>query len=237
MGLYLPPGRTALVRSKTGHEDDHQGTAPPQPGTYGPPQIRDDPTARLQLEPVRDVHHLRLYCFVDHDRHGPAWRVMTKVRAPLSFSLAITKVIGVIGWANAGRITRRANRTLRHWSESDRKGTPTLDQAIALDRAFIEAGGDYAPILESYARQLNVTLAASMACHAALGEDIAAVSRETADAIGASIQIIQPGASPTAVHCAIAETEEAGVRLTRLLGRLRSFLPGNGAGQGKAGVI
>ncbi|MGW8202614.1 hypothetical protein ACWGM0_08700 [Sphingomonas bisphenolicum] len=153
---------------------------------------------------------------------------MTKVRAPLSFSLAITTVVGVVGWAKAGRITGRANRTLRHWSESDRRGTPTLDQAIALDRAFIESGGDYAPILESYARQLNVTLAASMACHAALGEDIAAVSRETADAIGASIKIIQPGASPNAVHRAIAETEEAGVRLTRLLGRLRSFLPGMG---------
>jgi len=161
--------------------------------------------------------------------------VVTKVRAPLSFSLAITTVIGVVGWTDAGRITRRANRTLRHWSESDRKGTPTLDQAIALDRAYIAAGGDYAPILESYARQLNVTLASTMACHAALGEDIAAVSRETADAIGASIQIIQPGASPTAVHRAIAETEEAGVRVTRLLGRLKSFLPGNGAAQGLSG--
>ncbi|WBQ17831.1 hypothetical protein [Sphingobium yanoikuyae] len=161
---------------------------------------------------------------------------MTKVRAPLSFSFAITTAIGLLGWDAAGRITRRANRTLRHWSESDKKGTPTLDQAIALDRAFIEAGGGFAPILESYARQLDVALAPSMACHAALGEDIAAVSRETADAIGASIQIIQPGASPTAVHRAIAETEEAGVRLTRLLGRLRSFLPGNGAGGDNAGV-
>lgn len=161
---------------------------------------------------------------------------MTKLRAPLSFSLAITTLIGVIGWADAGRITRRANRTLRHWSESDRKGTPTLDQAIALDRAFIEAGGGYAPILESYARQLNVALAPSMACHAALGEDIAAVSRETADAIGASIQIIQPGASPTAVHRAIAETEEAGAKIARLLGRLRSFLPGTGSAGDSRGM-
>jgi hypothetical protein len=160
---------------------------------------------------------------------------VTKLREPLSFSLAITTIIGRVGWADAGRITRRANRTLRHWSESDRKGTPTLDQAIALDRAYIAAGGGYAPILESYARQLNVTLSASMACHAALGEDIAAASRETADAIGASIQIIQPGASPTAVHRAIAETEEAGVRLTRLLGRLKSFLPGNGVAQEYSG--
>lgn len=162
---------------------------------------------------------------------------MTKTRAPLSFSLAIATAVGPLGWDAAARITRRAARTVRHWAESDRKGTPTLDQAIALDRAFMEVGGGFAPILESYARQLDVALAPSMACHAALGDDIAAMSRETADAIAASIHIIQPGASPTAVHHAIAETEEAGVRLTRLLGRLKSFLPGNSAGQGTAGNI
>lgn len=160
---------------------------------------------------------------------------MTKVRAPLSFALAITSICGLIGWTEAARITRRAVRSVRHWSDGDRNITPSLAQAIALDRAYIAAGGGFAPILESYARQLNVTLAPALACHAALGDDIAAVSRETADAIGASIQIIQPGASPTAVHRAIAETEEAGVHMTRLLGRLKSFLPGNGAALGRTG--
>ena len=153
---------------------------------------------------------------------------MTKPRASLSFALAITSVVGLIGWTDAARITRRAVRSVRHWSDGDRNITPNLAQAIALDRAFIEAGGGYAPILESYARQLDVTLSASSACRAALGDDIAAFSRETADAIGASIQVIQPGASPTTVHRAIAETEEAGAKVARLLGRLRSFLPGTG---------
>lgn len=161
---------------------------------------------------------------------------MTKPRASLSFALAITSVLGLIGLADAARITRRAVRSVRHWSDGDRNITPTLAQAIALDRAFIDAGGGYAPILESYARQLDVTLSPLIACHVGLGNDIAAFSRETADVISASIQIIQPGASPIVVHRAIAETEEAGAIIARLLGRLRSFLPGIGSAGDSRGM-
>lgn len=154
---------------------------------------------------------------------------MTKLRAPLSFSQAITRVAGLIGWDEAARVTRRAKRTVRHWSESDRHGTPTLDQAFALDRAYLAAGGEGAPILECYARQLDVAVAQSFASRAALADDIAATARESADAISCSIHVTQPGATPTAIHRAIAETEEASGAMTRLLGRLKSFLPGNGA--------
>lgn len=162
---------------------------------------------------------------------------MTKIRAPLSFALAITTAVSVIGWDAAARITRRARRTVRHWSESDRNGTPTLDQAIALDRACMEAGGGFPPILESYARQLDVVLTPSMACRAALADDIAQVTQESADAISSSIQVIQSGASPTEIYHAIKETEEASGAMNRLLTRLKSFLPGNGAAQRITGEI
>lgn len=155
---------------------------------------------------------------------------MTKRRAPLTFSQAITRVAGRIGWQQAARITRRSMRTVRHWSESDKKGTPTLDQALALDRAHLEAGGEYPPILESYARQLDIALMPSMACRAALANDIAAAAREAADAVAFSIQVTQPGMSEAVVHRAIAETEESSNATTRLISRLKSFLPGNGAG-------
>lgn len=160
---------------------------------------------------------------------------MTKLREPLSFSLAITTVVGRIGWIEAARITGRAVRTVRHWSESDRSGTPTLDQAIALDRAFVGAGGDYAPILESYARQLDVAMADATASRAALADDIALASRETGDAIGHCIQALQAGASPAQIHRAIAETEEADALFPRLIGRLKALLPGTGAGSAATG--
>lgn len=162
---------------------------------------------------------------------------MTKRRDPLSFSLAIRTIAALIGWKAAAGLTGRAERTVQHWSESDRKGVPTLDQAIALDRAFLEQGGGYAPILESYARQLAVVMAGSTACPIALGEDIARVTRETGEALSLCIQAMQPGASPAIIYRAIQETEEADALLPPLIGRLTSFLPGNGAAQGIMGEI
>jgi hypothetical protein len=161
---------------------------------------------------------------------------MTKLRDPLSFSLAITTAVGLIGWEAAARLTGRARRTVRHWSESDRKGTPTLDQAMAIDRAFLEKGGAYPPILQSYARQLNLVMLPMDACTAELAADIAAMSRETAEAIADALMVMQAGASPAVVDHAIAELEEASVSGLRLLARLRSFLPGNRAAQRHAGV-
>ncbi|MFT3967383.1 MAG: hypothetical protein QM690_16025 [Sphingobium sp.] len=161
---------------------------------------------------------------------------MTKVRAPLSFGLAITRIAGLIGWKEAARLARRSPRTIRHWSDSEKKGTPTLEQAIALDAAYIAAGGEGAPILSAYAMQIDAALAMALACRTALVHDIAAATRETADAIAHSIQAAQPGSTPQAVYRAIAETEEGVGALHRVLARLKSFLPGNGAGMERAGI-
>lgn len=154
---------------------------------------------------------------------------MTKPRAPLTFARAITTVAGHLGWQETAKIAGRSDRTVRLWSESDQATTPTLAQAVALDRAFIQAGGGFAPILESYARQLDVQLAKSMACHAALAADIATATVETADAISSSIHAMQMDAAAARIHHAIAETEDASSALQRLLCRLKSFLPGHPA--------
>lgn len=156
---------------------------------------------------------------------------MTKLRAPVSFSLAITTVCGRIGWDAAAEITGRKVRTVRHWSESDNNGTPTLDQAIALDRAYVEAGGDHGPILSCYALQLDIAMVDAVACRAALADDVALFSRETGEAVGRCIQALAPGASPALIQAAILETEEADAVVPRLIGRLKALLPGNGAGR------
>ncbi|WP_103730667.1 hypothetical protein [Novosphingobium sp. HII-3] len=154
---------------------------------------------------------------------------MTKVRAPLSFSRAITTVCGQIGWEAAAKVTGRSVRTVRHWSESDRHGTPTLDQALALDRAFVEAGGDHGPILASYGLQLDIAMVDAVACRAALANDVANFSKEAGDAVSRCIQALTPGASPAVLQAAILEIEEADAVVPRLLGHLKALLPGNGA--------
>lgn len=154
---------------------------------------------------------------------------MTKVRAPMTFGLAIKTVVGVLGPDHARQIVGRSKRTLEYWEDTDKPTLPTLDQAIALDTAFIAAGGGFAPILESYERQLNVSLTESFACRSALADDINAVAREMADAIGTSVRVIEPGACPKTIYRAVAEAEEAITALTVMLARLKSFLPRNPA--------
>lgn len=160
---------------------------------------------------------------------------MTKARAPMSFSLAITRIAGLIGWEEAARVTDRSERTVRLWSESDAGTLPTLDQAMALDRAYLAAGGGEAPILESYSRQLEVALSNALACKRTLSEDVAEAARESGEAIACSLRVAQPGATTSDVYLAIAETEEASGACTRLLARLKSFLPGNAAEQDHMG--
>lgn len=102
---------------------------------------------------------------------------------------------------------------------------------MALDKAFMAAGGGFAPILESYARQLDISLVDTLACREALADEIAQATQETADAISSSIHVTLPGSTPTEIYHAIKETEEASGAMSRLLTRLKSFLPGNGAVQ------
>ncbi|WP_416462747.1 hypothetical protein [Sphingomonas sp. VDB2] len=161
---------------------------------------------------------------------------MTKTRAPLSFALAVHEITTVIGIPAARRVTGRAKRTLQLWREGGQDATPTLAHAFALDRAFVEAGGEgLPPILASYLRQMEAVMANPAACRIALIGDISNVARESADALAASMALTQPGASPTAIHHAIAEAEQGDAAIGRLIARLKSFLPGNGVGQVKTG--
>lgn len=159
---------------------------------------------------------------------------MTKVREPLSFALAINTVAGLIGWEETARITDRAVRTVRAWSES-KHGIPTLAQAIELDTAYMQAGGQNAPLLESYARQLDVAFADVSGGHAALALEIANASREAGEAISFCIQAMQPGATPAMFTRAIREAEEADASWPRVIGRLKSFVPDNGVAGALAG--
>ncbi|WP_157078278.1 hypothetical protein [Sphingobium abikonense] len=161
---------------------------------------------------------------------------MTKARAPLSFALAIHEATLFLGIPVATRVTGRAKRTLELWREGGKRATPSLAQAFALDRAYVEAGGTgLPPIIASYLRQIETIMVSPAACRAGLLSDLGYVARESSDAFAASLALTQPGASATAIHHAIAEAEQSERAITRLLARLKSFLPGNRAALGKTG--
>jgi len=161
---------------------------------------------------------------------------MTNVRAPLTFAQAVTRIAGVVHFKECARIVRRSVRAVRYWSEEEKPGCPTLVQAIALDLAYRRAGGEGAPIFESYAAQLDVAIADEIACRNQLLAMIGTAAAECGEAYKHALVVAAPGVTPAQVHRAITETEEAAGVMSALLRSLTRFLkPAGVAGSGSFG--
>lgn len=148
---------------------------------------------------------------------------MTKVRAPLTFENALTKVAGVIGWAEAARICGFAENTVRNWSDHDTTAKLPLEAAFRLDVAFQVGGGEGAPFHECYATRLDAELLAASPCRYALLAGVAKAAREGGEAIQATIAAARPGAGPADVLIAEREIEEAIAAKNSILATLRAF--------------
>jgi hypothetical protein len=161
---------------------------------------------------------------------------MTKLRAPLTFSTAIKVISDLIGIDEVARITGRRPRQAGYYTESDKSAHPSIHKCFALDEAFLDAGGGYAPILESYQRQMEVARCEPVACRDELTRLLATALRECGDAWAHVLQALQPGASPAQIHRAIVEIEEADVLFPPMLSLLKALLPGTGAAAEDTGV-
>jgi hypothetical protein len=160
---------------------------------------------------------------------------MTKLRPPVSFCQAITTIAGRIGYPECARIVARAERSVRAWGDPDTGTCPTIEQALNLDLAFVAAGGGSSPFLETFATLQDVQMNRALASGAALSVDLANAAEEFGDALSAGIMAAQPGATPIAIAHAVAETEQGQRALTRVMRRLKSFLPA-GAGPVAGGI-
>lgn len=154
---------------------------------------------------------------------------MTKLRAPLTFPDAVTRIAGVLSFKGAADVARCSVRCVYDWADPDSRSGPRLAQSLALDAAYRNAGGEGSPILEAYAFLLDVRITAAAADHGALSGDLATVARECGEAIASGIAVTQPGAGPSSIHHAMVEAEQARGALGAMLQRLKSFLP-RGAG-------
>lgn len=105
------------------------------------------------------------------------------------------------------------------------------DQGVALDLAFIEAGGDTAPISETYLQLLDRGIGERIANRIALTAAVASAVKESGDAFAAVLAVTHPGAGPREVHRAEHELEEAQSAMAVVGRRLSSFHP-LGAGLG-----
>ncbi|MGO1304562.1 MAG: hypothetical protein ACTMKV_07230, partial [Sphingomonas parapaucimobilis] len=103
---------------------------------------------------------------------------MTQLRAPRTYPEAITRIAGVIGWDRVRQITGRAERSVRYWSQTNCKTVPPIDQAQALDAAYIAEGGQGAPFFDAYEFRLGQQLQRQEACTRELLAEIAIATKE-----------------------------------------------------------
>jgi hypothetical protein len=160
---------------------------------------------------------------------------MTKRRPPLSVDAALARIAGQIdgAWVEMGVITSRSESMVRAWGDPARREKIPVEDAIMLDLAFRAAGGEGAPIFETYAHQLNVEGGTWFADQVALGRYAAEVIRECGEAGSAVVLSAQPGASAAQRRQALREVEEAIGVLNRA--RLMLGLPAPFPDTGEAG--
>lgn len=136
---------------------------------------------------------------------------MTKVRAPLSIDAALARIAGHMpkGYDDLAQVTGRAVRTVRNWGDPDTPEQIPLDCAIALDLAYIAAGGDCAPLFETYSLKLEMASMERFACNIALARHTADVIREGGEAHSALVRATLPGATRADREDALRECSEA----------------------------
>lgn len=151
---------------------------------------------------------------------------MTKLRAPLTHANAVTTIADLIGYCAAAQaVGLRSDRQIYYWADPDSDRCPNVAQAVALDAAYIAAGGAGAPMRDAHEAMLSAIAGEDIACQRALGEALAEASEEMGDALAAAVPLIQPGASPHQRSRALRETEQAFGAVGRMLRRVKSFLP------------
>lgn len=136
---------------------------------------------------------------------------MTKHRAPLSIDAALARIAGQLedGWKTMAEITGRERRTVQNWGDPDTPESVPINFAIALDLAYLAAGGSGTPIFEAYAHKLEQAEAANFADRYDLLRRAQAVAKETGEANSAILGAAQPNASAADKRAALTEITEA----------------------------
>jgi hypothetical protein len=153
---------------------------------------------------------------------------MTKLRPPVSIAHAITRIADVVDYARMGELVDRSERTVRDWSDPGRPTCPTLDQAIILDIAFRDAGGDGLPLLEYFHIRLQLATPGPSVSNAELVLAAGAVAREAGEAVQALIHAAQPGATHHDRIRAKSELHDASAIVTAAIGKIDNVVPDTG---------
>lgn len=140
---------------------------------------------------------------------------MTKARPPLSVENALWTILGLIGADRAAHVISRNADYVRSLSDPDNRYALSVEHAIQLDLAYLEAGGEGAPIFENYGLKLDAARAERFACQFQLASATATAIREGGEACAALVLATLPNATDADRAAALRELEEAVAAMTR----------------------
>lgn len=132
---------------------------------------------------------------------------MTKTRAPLSIEQALQRITGNLphGVKQAAEITGRSPSMVRAWGDPERREKIPMDDAILLDIAHVEHGGQGTPLRDCYVHQLELAAVSSFAERFVLLDKTIDLLRESSEAHEALLQACRPGAGPNEQRRALKE--------------------------------
>lgn len=135
---------------------------------------------------------------------------MTKPRTPMSFEAALAKTAGQFpdGFKDLGRIVDRHPSTVRAWGDEDKEDDIPLGAALEMTLAFIENGGEGAPLYEAFGAKLKLAYARRFADAKRLHDFAGPLVKEAGEAHAAIIAAARPDAGALDFETAFKEALE-----------------------------
>lgn len=142
---------------------------------------------------------------------------MTKLRAPLTFDNALSRIAGQIGWPAMADAVGQKDRTVRDWGDPDTGRACPITAAVILDLAYRAAGGEGAPMYETYSLLIDQANSERFADQHELARRACTLIREGAEAEEALVLASIPGAPSSARINAARQLEDVIIVATATL--------------------
>lgn len=121
---------------------------------------------------------------------------MTKERAPLSYEQAQARIAGLLGPKRAAEIAGVALRTFHDWGDPGVDRTIPIAAAEKLDLAYIAAGGESMPFLDTLNVRLKTAREERYGDQLALVSVAASFAKEAGEFTAAAFRASLPDATP-----------------------------------------
>lgn len=150
---------------------------------------------------------------------------MTKARDALTPFLALTRAAGTIGWQACADLAKRAVRTIQNWSDPDTSAGISLEAALKIDIACMEAGQP-PHFFRWFGQRLDLADAEHRQSRANIAVSAAIAAKEIGEAQAATLRAVTPGAGQSELLIAERETAEAVEALSHTLHDIRAAAHG-----------